>query len=315
MTGEQNLHELMPDLRGKLRDEVSLSDVTWFRVGGAARYFFSPADQDDLVYFLNRCPPNIETTVLGAGSNVLVRDGGIDGVVIKLGKAFAGISVDEQNRLSVGAAALDVNVARVAAKQKLSGVEFYAGIPGSIGGALQMNAGAYGGETADCFLLAQGVDHKGRLHHFTKDDMGFAYRRNNVAKEIIFLSAIYQLRAGESSEIEQKMTAITRAREGSQPIRSRTGGSTFRNPGGAHADAPKAWKLIAAAGCRGLREGDAQVSEQHCNFLINHGAASATDLETLGETIRQRVRVQAGIDLHWEIKRLGQLGQAMEKQL
>ncbi|MGC6471975.1 MAG: UDP-N-acetylmuramate dehydrogenase [Parvibaculales bacterium] len=300
------LLEMMPDLRGKLRENVPLSDITWFRVGGMAQFMFTPADADDLTYFLRSCPDDLEVTVLGAGSNVLIRDGGVGGVVVKLGRPFAEISVDDRRCLTAGAAALDVAVARKAAEHSLTGLEFYAGIPGSIGGALKMNAGAYGGETADCFLSALALQRNGNRVELTARDMDFAYRHNGAPAGLIFLSATYQLQPGDQEAIQQKMQDITASREDTQPIRSRTGGSTFRNPGGPDPDGPKAWRLIDAAGCRGLREGDAQVSEQHCNFLINHGAASAADLETLGETVRRRVLEQAGIELHWEIKRLGQ---------
>lgn len=305
-----NLAELLPDLRGKLRQNVALSDLTWFRVGGAAAYLFTPADKDDLAYFLQNCPEEVPLYVLGAGSNSLVRDGGFAGVVIKLGKAFAEMTVNDATRLTVGAAALDKQVAQFAAKNELAGLAFYVGIPGSIGGALRMNAGAYGGETADCFVQAEALDRNGRLHILTKQDMGFAYRHCDVPEDFIFISATYQLQAGAREAIEQQMQDIVVSREDSQPIRARTGGSTFRNPGGTNPDGPKAWKLIEAAGCRGMRIGDAQISEKHCNFLINHGGAAARDLEALGEQVRQRVQETAGIELHWEIKRIGQAQKA-----
>ena len=311
MMNAQRLLKMMPLLRGKIRENVSLSDITWFRVGGNAQLLFSPADAEDLAYFLKTRPDDLGLTLLGAGSNVLIRDGGINGVVVKLGKPFAEITVDDKHCLTAGAAALDVSVARQAAELGLTGLEFYAGIPGSVGGALKMNAGAYGGETADCFVSACALNQNGDEVILTKQDMGFAYRQNNTTADLIFLSATYQLQPGMQAAIEQKMQEITSSREGSQPIRSRTGGSTFRNPGGADPKGLKAWKLIDAAGCRGLRVGDAQVSEQHCNFLINHGVASAADLEALGETVRRRVLEQAGIKLEWEIKRLGQ---AQEEQ-
>ncbi|MGC6512022.1 MAG: UDP-N-acetylmuramate dehydrogenase [Parvibaculales bacterium] len=302
----KRLLEMMPELRGRLRENIPLSEITWFRVGGRAQFMYAPADADDLAYFLRTRPAELEVTILGAGSNVLIRDGGVSGVVVKLGKPFAGIEIDEAFCLTAGAAALDVAVARRAAEQALQGLEFYAGIPGTIGGALTMNAGAYGGETADCFISAQALTQNGDRVVLTKQDMGFGYRHNTLDRNLVFLSATYQLTSGDKRTIERKMKEISESRESSQPIRSRTGGSTFRNPGGADPEGPKAWKLIDAAGCRGLREGDAQVSEHHCNFLINHGAASASDLENLGETVRRRVRQTADIDLQWEIKRLGQ---------
>ena len=305
--------EIMPDLpeiRGKYRAGLALSDMTWFRVGGAADVVFSPADEDDLQHFLKNCPSDIPVTVLGAGSNTLVRDKGVSGVVIKLGKAFADVTVDigddGHGVVAAGAAALDVAVSRLAAKHSLSGLEFFRGIPGSIGGALRMNAGAYGGETADVFEHAIAYDLQGQRLEFTPADMGFAYRHCGLPEDLIFTSARFKAVAGDVAEIESRMDEISRSRETSQPIRSRTGGSTFRNPGGANPAGPKAWKLIDAAGCRGLWQGDAQVSEQHCNFLINHGAATAADLETLGETVREKVLETGGVELHWEIKRIGE---------
>lgn len=295
----------LPIVRGKYRTGVMLSDITWFRVGGAAEVFFTPADAEDFQHFLQHTPPEIPVAILGAGSNTLVRDGGVAGVMVKLGGGFANIKV-ENNILTAGAAALDMSVARAAAQHGLAGLAFFAGIPGSIGGALRMNAGAYGGETADCFTSAQGFTRTGEAQNFTKDDMGFSYRHCGLDENIFFTSARFSLQAGNADDILARMNEITTARASTQPVKSRTGGSTFRNPNGTDPKAAKAWKLIDAAGCRGLRLGDAQVSEQHCNFLINHGAAMAGDLENLGENIRQKVIADAGIDLHWEIKRIGQ---------
>jgi UDP-N-acetylmuramate dehydrogenase len=305
----QEIIPSLPEIRGKYRAGLALSDLTWFRVGGAADVLFSPADEDDLQHFLKNCPSDIPVTVLGAGSNTLVRDKGVSGVVIKLGKAFADVTVamrDGDAVVIAGAAALDVAVSRLAAKHSLSGLEFFRGIPGSIGGALRMNAGAYGGETADVFDHAIGYDLQGQRLEFTSADMGFAYRHCGLPEDVIFTSAQFKTSAGDAAVIQSRMDEISRSRETSQPIRSRTGGSTFRNPGGANPDGPKAWKLIDAAGCRGLWQGDAQVSEQHCNFLINHGQATATDLETLGETVRRKVLETGGVELHWEIKRIGE---------
>lgn len=300
-----HLLDRLPEVKGKYRTGVMMSDITWFRVGGAAEVLFSPADADDLQHFLANTPLDVPVSILGAGSNTLVRDGGMAGVMIKLGGALAQVTVDEQNILTAGAAALDMTVAKMAAKHSLTGLEFYAGIPGSIGGALRMNAGAYDGETADCFISATAVERTGKALHFNHTDMGFAYRHSNVGDDIFFVSAQFGLSQDNQKDILKRMSDITSSRESTQPVKSRTGGSTFRNPCGTNPDGPKAWKLIDDAGCRGLRVGDAQMSELHCNFMINHGEASAADLETLGEEVRRKVLDLSGIELHWEIKRIG----------
>jgi UDP-N-acetylmuramate dehydrogenase len=295
------LRDLMPDLRGRLSANEPLAPYTWFRVGGPAQLLFMPADEADLAYFLARLPKEIPVIVIGLGSNLIVRDGGVPGVVIRLSaRGFGEIVVEDGHRLRVGAAAPDVKAARAAADAGLAGLAFYRGIPGAIGGALRMNAGAHGGETRDALIEARGVDRDGKIHVFTNADMGYAYRHCAVAEDIIFTQALFQGRPGDPAAIHAEMDRITAAREASQPIREKTGGSTFKNP-----DGHKAWQLIDAAGCRGLVVGDAQVSEMHCNFLINRGAATAADIETLGETVRERVKATSGVDLHWEIKRIG----------
>lgn len=291
----------LPQLRGRLSVNEPLAPYTWFRVGGMAQVFFMPADESDLAYFLAHLPPDMPVTVIGLGSNLIVRDGGVPGVVIRLSaKGFGEICVEAGDRLRVGAAVPDVKAARAAAEAGIDGLAFFRGIPGAIGGALRMNAGAHGGETKDRLLEARGVDRAGRVHVFTNAEMGFAYRHCSLSEEIIFTQALFQGAAGDQAAIVAEMERITAAREAAQPIKEKTGGSTFRNPPG-----HKAWQLIDAAGCRGLVQGDAQVSQMHCNFLINRGQARAADIETLGEIVRQRVHVASGVDLHWEIKRIG----------
>ncbi len=295
---------LSPDLRGRLVADAALAPFTWFRVGGPADILFSPADEDDLAYFLKNLPLDIPVTVVGLGSNLIIRDGGIRGVVIRLGgKAFGAIETTPDLRVVAGAAALDAQVARAAAEAGIDGLAFLRGVPGSIGGALRMNAGAHGGETRDCLIEARGVDRGGALRVFSNEAMGFSYRHSDAPDDVIFTRAVFQGRAGDRAAIKSEMERITREREASQPIREKTGGSTFKNPPGR-----KAWALIDAAGCRGLRLGDAEVSTMHCNFLINRGAASAADIEALGEEVRRRVKAASGIELEWEIKRVGEAG-------
>lgn len=291
-----------PELRGRLLANAELAPLTWFRVGGPAQALFTPTDEADLAYLLAHLPDGIAITVVGLGSNLIVRDGGIPGLVIRLGgKAFGEIAVEEGDRLRAGTAVPDVKVARAAADASLDGLAFFRGIPGCIGGALRMNAGAHGGETTDVLIEARGVTLAGEVVTLGHADMGFAYRSSGVAtQEIIFTSALFQGRPGDRTEIQAEMDRVTAAREAAQPIKERTGGSTFKNPPGG-----KAWQLIDAAGCRGLRVGGAQVSEMHCNFLINTGGATAADVEGLGEEVRRRVKDHSGFDLHWEIKRIG----------
>jgi UDP-N-acetylmuramate dehydrogenase len=290
----------MPSLRGRLSGNVRLGDLTWFRVGGPAEVLFSPADAADLAYFLARLPRQIPVFVLGLGSNLLVRDGGVPGVVIRLGRGFANIASTGEHRLRVGAAVPDVKLARAAADAAISGLAFYRGIPGSIGGALRMNAGAHGRETRDVVIEARAVDRQGRMHVLALADLKLSYRHCGVPDDWIFTEAQFQGSAGNPADILKQMSEVADYREANQPIKQRTGGSTFKNP--PHASA---WKLIDQAGCRGLRIGDAKVSEMHCNFLINDGAATAEDIERLGETVRARVKAVSGIALHWEIIRLG----------
>jgi UDP-N-acetylmuramate dehydrogenase len=296
-----DLRASMPDLRGRLLASASLAEVTWFRVGGPAEVLFSPADEDDLAYFLSRLPAAVPVSVIGLGSNLIVRDGGVPGVVIRLaGKGFGTIAVEDGARVRAGAATPDVKVARAAADASIDGLAFYRGIPGGIGGALRMNAGAHGGETTDVLVEARGVDRQGEIRVLSHAEMGFAYRHSSAPADVIFTQALFQGRPGDQAAIQAEMERVTEAREAAQPIKEKTGGSTFKNPPG-----NKAWKLIDAAGCRGLVIGDAQVSEMHCNFLINRGNATAADIENLGEEVRRRVRANSGVELEWEIKRIG----------
>lgn len=290
----------MPDLRGRLIANQPLGELTWFRVGGPAQLVFMPEDEDDLAYFLSLLPGEVPVTVTGLGSNLIVRDGGIAGVVIRLGRGFGTLAVEDDVCIRAGAAVPDVKVARAAQDAAIAGLSFYRGIPGGVGGALRMNGGAYGGETADVLLQARGVDRGGRVHVFDNAAMNYSYRHCGVGDDIIFTMAVFAGTAGDAAVIAGEMDTITESREATQPIKSRTGGSTFKNPPG-----HKAWQLIDAAGCRGLANGAAQVSELHCNFLINRGGATAADIEDLGETVRARVLETSGVELHWEIKRLG----------
>jgi len=298
-TPSPQLLDRLPPLRGRVSSHVSLAAISWFRVGGPAEVMVRPADADDLAAFLRERPRDVALSVLGVGSNVLIRDGGIDGIVLRLGRGFATVSV-EGNRVRAGAAALDVNVSLAARDAGLAGLEFLRGIPGTIGGALKMNAGAYGGEIRDVLVEATALDAEGRRHVLTAGDMGFTYRHSSVPDDWILVEGVFKGNPGDPIEIGARMAAIAQAREDSQPIRTRTGGSTFKNPPGG-----RAWELIDAAGCRGLVRGGAQVSEQHCNFLINAGEATATDLESLGEEVRWRVLQTSGVELEWEIVRLG----------
>jgi UDP-N-acetylmuramate dehydrogenase len=276
-----------------------LADLTWFRVGGPAQVLFAPADEEDLAYLLAALAPEIPVTVIGLGSNLLVRDGGVAGVVIRLGRGFNEIAV-EGTLVRAGAAVPDVKVARAAADAGLAGLAFFRGVPGAIGGALRMNAGAYGRETKDVLVEARAVDRKGNVRVMQNADFGFSYRHSSAPADLIYTQATFRGEPGDVKQIAAEMEQITDARESTQPIKSRTGGSTFKNPPG-----KKAWQLIDAAGCRGLVVGDAQVSEMHCNFLINRGNASAADIEALGEEVRRRVREHSGVELEWEIVRMG----------
>jgi UDP-N-acetylmuramate dehydrogenase len=294
------LKAAMPNLRGRLLANESLAPLTWFRVGGPAQVLFTPTDEDDLAYFLKHLPQELPVYVVGVGSNLIVRDGGIEGVVIRLSpRGFGETSIDS-DIVTAGAAALDKRVAETAASANLAGLEFYFGIPGTIGGALRMNAGANGAETKDVLLEAAGLDRKGSRHVFSNAEMKFVYRNSGIDASIIFTSARFRGRPATPEAIRARMNEVQIHRETAQPIREKTGGSTFQNP-----PDHSAWKLIDAAGCRGLKLGGAQVSEMHCNFLINTGNATGHDIEALGETVRARVKQNSGIDLHWEIKRIG----------
>lgn len=295
-----DLKAAMPELRGRLTANQSLAELTWFRVGGPAQILFTPADEDDLAYFLARLPAELPVHVVGVGSNLIVRDGGLRGVVIRLAPRSFGEATAQGDVVTAGAAALDKRVAETAAAANLAGLEFFFGIPGTIGGALRMNAGANGAETKDVLIEASGVGRDGRKHVFGNAEMKFVYRNSGVDPSIIFTSARFQGKPASSEAIRARMNAVQAHREAAQPIREKTGGSTFKNPPG-----NSAWKLVDAAGCRGLRVGGAQVSEMHCNFLINTGEATAADIETLGETVRTRVKENSGIELQWEIKRIG----------
>ncbi len=291
---------MLPPVRGSLTHGAPLKDLVWFRAGGPAEILFRPADSDDLAAFLAARPAELRVSVVGVGSNLLVRDGGIPGVVVRLSSAFGKIETDGL-RLRAGAAALDGAVARAAADAGIAGLEFLRGVPGTIGGALRMNAGCYGREIKDVFVEALAIDGKGNPVRLSPADMAFEYRKaRGAGDDLIFVEAVFEGRKDEPAAIRARMEELSANREASQPIKSRTGGSTFKNPAG-----HKAWQLIDEAGCRGLTIGAAQVSEKHTNFLINTGDASAADLEALGEEVRRRVKEKSGITLEWEIKRVG----------
>ncbi len=296
------LIDRLPGVRGRLTADAPLAGITWFRVGGSAEVMFRPADRDDLVDFLRRKPRDLPVTVIGVASNLLVRDGGVPGVVLRLGRGFAEIRA-ERETVHAGAGALDFNIATAARIAGIGGLEFLCGVPGTLGGALRMNAGAYGRELKDVLIEAEAVDGYGNLHRLRPQDFSFRYRGNAIPEDWIFLSAHLQGEADDPKVIARRMTEIQTARADSQPIRTRTGGSTFKNPEGA-----KAWELIDKAGCRGLKRGGAMVSEKHCNFLINTGNATAADIEGLGEEVRRRVQESSGIELQWEIRRIGIAG-------
>ena len=295
-----DLRALMPDLRGRLTANAPLADITWFRVGGAAQILFSPADEADLSYFLKSMPDDVPLNVIGLGSNLLVRDGGVAGVVIRLGRGFNDIKIEAGNTVRAGTAVPDVKVARAAAEAGITGLAFFRGIPGSIGGALRMNAGAHGRETKDCLTSARAVDLDGNIHVLSLKDMGFTYRHCGVQDGWIFTEATFKGTPGEPATILKEMDEVAEYREKNQPIKERTGGSTFKNPPG-----NSAWKLVDDAGCRGFRIGGAKVSDMHCNFLINDSQATGEDVERLGETVRARVKAKSGVTLNWEIIRLG----------
>jgi UDP-N-acetylmuramate dehydrogenase len=293
------LDRALPKVRGTYTEHAPLKDLVWFRAAGPADLLFRPADIDDLCQFMAHKPADVPVTVIGVGSNLLIRDGGIAGVTVRLPAAFGCIERIGENRLRAGASALDAAVARAAADAGLGGLEFLRGIPGTIGGALAMNAGCYGRELKDVFVEARAVDSRGHLVTLGPAEMAFTYR-HSAPENVIYVDAVLEGTADTPETIRARMDALVRERGSTQPVGAKTGGSTFTNPPGA-----KAWWLIDQAGCRGLTYGAAQVSEKHCNFLINAGDASATDIETLGEEVRARVRTKFGVDLDWEIKRIG----------
>jgi UDP-N-acetylmuramate dehydrogenase len=301
----------LPPVRGRYTEQTPLGDTSWFRCGGKAEVLFKPADFNDLVDFLKGCPEDIPVTVLGVCSNVIIRDGGIKGVVIKLGGPFAEIDVDAKTGVvSAGAAALDFNVAIMAQRAGRTGLEFFSGIPGSIGGALRMNAGAYGRETVDVLIEATTIDRYGCVRHYKPSEMDMSYRFNGIPENFIFTSARFATSEDTPEAIEARMAEIKEKRTSSQPIRAKTGGSTFANPtpgelANLGMEPIKAWQMIDKAGCRGLTIGGAQMSDLHCNFMLNTGNATSADLEMLGEEVRRRVKDMFGYELRWEIKRIG----------
>jgi UDP-N-acetylmuramate dehydrogenase len=295
----------LPPVRGKLLADEELAPFTWFRVGGKADALFLPKDEDDLAEFLAKLDPIIPVIVLGAASNVIVRDGGIAGVVVRLGPAFGKVAADGL-RVTAGAAALDARVSVAAANAGIAGMEFFSGVPGTIGGALRMNAGCYGRETKDVLVEARALTRDGKRVVLTNADFHFSYRHTEAAEDLIFVEAVFEGTQDEPAAILARIEALKARRETTQPIREKTGGSTFANP-----DPPgtpnqrSSWKLVDEAGMRGARRGGAQVSELHCNFLLNVGEATAADIEGLGEDVRAAVKAKSGVELRWEIKRIG----------
>lgn len=308
MANKESLISRLPQVRGKYRENADLSKINWFQVGGKAEVVFRPEDTKDLASFIANKPADVPVTVLGVGSNLLIRDGGIDGVVIRLGGGFTECRV-EGDRVIVGAGCLNSNMTMLAKEHGIGGLEFLSGVPGSVGGALAMNAGAYGAETKDVLVEAEAVDTKGQVHILTPDKIGYSYRHSNLPQGWIFTKATLQGKKAAPEAIAKIMEEISEKRNATQPVRTRTGGSTFKNPQG-----QKAWQLIDAAGCRGLKVGDAQLSELHCNFMINTGNATASDLETLGETVRERVFQHSGVKLEWEIRILGNAVSSQDKR-
>lgn len=298
-TGLSDLIARLPRVKGPYQANAAIKDLTWFRAGGPAEVLYIPPDIDDLAAFLAGVPSDVPLTVIGVGSNLLVRDGGVDGVVIRLGRGFMNVRA-EGLRLRAGAAVLDVAVSKAALDAGLSGLEFMRGIPGAVGGGLRMNAGAYGREFKDVLVEAAALTRKGERVTLSNAEMGFEYRKSHAPADLIFVEALFEGSPGDKAAIEARMNEITDSRAATQPIKSRTGGSTFKNPPG-----EKAWQLVDRAGCRGLQRGDAQVSTMHCNFLINHGRASGNEIEDLGEEVRAKVKAATGIELEWEIKRIG----------
>ena len=301
-TWPKNWVDELPPVRGRVMKGAALAPFTWFRVGGPAEVVFLPEDVSDLQDFLKALDPEIPVLTIGVGSNLLVRDGGIDGVVIRLGKAFANVEPRGDAAIYAGAAALDAQVAKAAAQAGIGGLEFYRGVPGTIGGAIVMNAGCYGSETKDVLVEAYAINRLGERVTLSNAEMGYAYRHSDAAERggLIFTGALYRGVSDDPEVVTARMDAITARREQTQPIREKTGGSTFKNPEG-----KSAWQCVDEAGWRGRLYGGAKFSELHSNFMINAGEATATDLEGLGEAVRADVKTKLGIDLHWEIKRLG----------
>lgn len=307
----EDLQKSMPQLRGSLQSNLQMSHISWFRTGGPAEVFFTPADEEDLAAFLKALPREVPLTVVGLGSNLIVRDGGIKGVVMRLsGKGFGAIAAEDDFRIRAGAAAPDIRVAKVAAEAGIAGLAFYRGIPGSIGGALRMNGGAYAVETKDVLVEARAIDREGNIHVLKNGDFAFQYRNTKIPADFIFTQALFQGQQGNPEEILKAMDEIQERRESTQPIKTRTGGSTFKNP-----DGHKAWQLIDAAGCRGLRIGGAHMAELHCNFMINDEGATAYDVESLGEIVRRHVFEHSGVLLEWEIKRMGEFAPGREVEI
>jgi UDP-N-acetylmuramate dehydrogenase len=291
---------MMPQVRGKLTPDAPLAPLVWFKSGGKAEWLFEPKDEDDLVSFLRELDPETRVMALGLGSNLIVRDGGVPGVVVRLGKAFAKVQAGSDYYITAGAGAPGIVVSSAARDASIANIEFLRGIPGTVGGFVRMNGGAYGREVSDILVTAKVVMRDGEIKTIGMLDLEYSYRHSNLPAGAIVVEALFQGEPGDPAAIGAEMDAIARAREQSQPLRSRTGGSTFKNPPG-----HKAWALIDAAGCRGLTMGDAQVSEKHCNFLLNLGSATSAEIEALGEEVRRRVEAKTHINLEWEIQRVG----------
>ncbi len=290
-----NLLEILPKVRGVYRENVELK--TWFDVGGKAEILFRPADFDDLQYFLKNCPKEIPINILGAASNVIIRDEGVKGVVIRLGGEFAKFSSDGEF-IKVGAATLCGNVALFSKNEAIANLEFLSGIPGSIGGAIAMNGGCYGSDISQILVSATAIDFDGKIHELKNSDFGFYYRGNKISQNFIFVEALLKGKKSTIESVSTKISELSQQREKAQPIRAKTGGSTFKNP---ESD-KKAWQLIDEAGCRGMKNGDAQISEKHCNFMINENNATAKELIDLGEKVKKMVKENSGVELQWEIK-------------
>ena len=290
----------LPKVRGKYKFDYNIAHLTWFKVGGKADILFKPEDSEDLAYFLKEKASNLKVMVLGAGSNIIIRNGGVKGVVVKLGHSFTEIEELADGNLSVGAGCLNYNLAKFATSKSIQGFEFLVGIPGTIGGGIAMNAGAYGSEFKNLVISVEAVDKDGNYRNFLCQDIGFSYRNNSLPKDLIFTKVIFKGEAGNLSQIQSKIDEINRKRSETQPITEKTGGSTFANPYGY-----KAWELIDNAGLRGYAIGGASISKKHCNFMINDGTANASDMEDLGEFVREKVKEASGIELNWEIKRVG----------